>query len=368
VVYSVYMAQSAWLYDAADPDSEPYVLEGRAVFSQDGDLYIVRSLSLQRLETERLEIEPGTLLEKLPPGATVLTNQLGGLVFSPDGTLLASPWADNRVVVWDVHTGQQVLSDTAGYGIEVSSLNFNADGSLLVATTDYGWVGVWNVDTGELIAERRDHFNVAWADFSPVENLLVTTSVDRSVTLWNAENGDDYTFIDAHTDVVYAFFTPDGSRLIVADATFFEYSRSRLRVWDVEKRSQIAEHDLEDTSICSNCPGVVNLSPTGNILVFWTRNPDILLVDVESGDLLYELEGDAASVNGAAFSPNGRLLASWDEAGQLRFWDVETGDMLLTLETKPIRDALFTPDGTGFITAHADGTIQRWGIAPPEAG
>jgi WD40 repeat protein len=363
VVYGAYYgSQGVRLYEANNLDATPRFLEGsRIFFSPDGQLYAVRSVNdNDEAITQLFDTATGELVQTFSHGNIPFSEDYNVLTFSADRRLIASAW-DQNIRVWEIATGEQRLNVNAGYGW-VTSVDFNADGSLIVAATDPGEVSVWDVATSDLIARRHDHFNVTRASFSPVDNFVLTASVDRAVTMWDAENSDDYQFIDAHTDVVYAFFTPDGSRLIVADAAYFEYSRNSLTIWDVETRSVVAEHVLEDMSHFDRITGSTHLRPSGNTLAFWTRNPTILLIDPISGEQLHSLEGGTAWVTGTAFNPDESLLASWDEANELHFWNVATGENLVTFGIDLIVDLIFSHDGTRLITAHTDGAIHLWGI------
>ena len=75
------------------------------------------------------------------------------IVFSPDGTMLATGGEDATIRLFDTHaeTGAQQLV-LRGHGFLVSGLDFSPDGKQLVSAAPDGVVRVWALDLDELIA------------------------------------------------------------------------------------------------------------------------------------------------------------------------------------------------------------------------
>jgi WD40 repeat protein len=87
--------------------------------------------------------EAGALLEGHAAN-TQGTLGIYGLAFNPDGTLLASASYDNTLRLWDVATGEELVSVETG-GTGTSSVAWSPDGSMLATGDLSGTITLWSV-------------------------------------------------------------------------------------------------------------------------------------------------------------------------------------------------------------------------------
>ena len=186
--------------------------------------------------------------------------QVMGIVFSPDGTLLAAAVSRWEVLLWEVATNRQVAKFDTPIGLGGVSLSF--DGTLLAtAGSTYlsdeikrSSVTVWDVVTGEPVSTFSGSEPVA---FSPRGNLLAMAS-EREVIYKDEDGipggvmggipkggtvirlrdigtgrtvealGDGYVM-----DMVV--FSPDGRKIVTRVEKEIEDNISKLDLWDVSK-------------------------------------------------------------------------------------------------------------------------------------
>ena len=108
------------------------------------------------------------------------------VVFSPDGSRLASVSDDGKIKVWDVATKSQtvVLQNSVG----ARALDWSPDGKLLAAGLHDGTTNVWNVE-GVMVIRRfggsDDTFSVRFvADGS----VLCGVGGEAKVILWDTSD------------------------------------------------------------------------------------------------------------------------------------------------------------------------------------
>lgn len=92
----------------------------------------------------------------------------------------------------------------------------------------------------------------------------------------------------------------------------------------------------------------VSWSPDGRKVAACSDSQKVVRVfDVETGDLVSELEGHEFWLSGVAWSPDGRILASGSDDRTIKLWDVDRGVELDSFEGHrfPIKDLAWSPDG-----------------------
>jgi len=279
-----------------------------------------------------------------------------GISFSPDGSTLASGSADQRVILWDIPTGDR-LRTLEGHSDLVLCVAFSPVSPLLASSSRDKSIILWNAKTGERIRNLRGWFSghselVDALAFSPDGTILASGSWDRKIILWNPSTGKPFRKLRGHSSWVYSLaFSPDGITLASGSRD------TTLMLWNVHTGKQF--FTLYGDSGLVNA---VAFSPDGKTIVSGNFDGTLILWDVGRGEQITRLSGHSERINTLAFSPDGKLLASGSRDQTVIIWDIGQRSPLCTLSDHSDRvfGVAFSPDSKTLATAAGDETVKLW--------
>ena len=354
-VLAVVSSIGIWIYDAKTGE-ELSLLTGHTrwihsvVFSSDGTTLASGSHD----NTIRLwDVQTGT-------ERRTLTGHTNSIAFSPDGTTLASGGWPDTIRLWDVQTGTEIRTFT-GHTDGVRSVAFSPDGTTLASGSRDDTIRLWDVQTG---TERRiltGHTAfVHSVVFSPDGTTLTSESFDGTTRLWDVQTGELLhtltgellQILTGHTQGIASWaLSPDGT--MIASEGF----DNTIRLWDLQREELLL-------TLAGHLLLGVAFRPDGNVIVSIGYEA-IRLWDVQTGELLHTLTGDMRSIESIALSPDGATLASlyWDDT--IHLWDVQTGTQIRTLtghwHWRDVHSVAFSPDGTTLASGDGD-KIRLWDV------
>ncbi|MDB5344388.1 MAG: (Myosin heavy-chain) kinase [Schlesneria sp.] len=153
---------------------------------------------------------------------------VNGVVFSPDGTAVASAGNDD-ITIWDADTKKQKKTSkvTATSGDRLFSLNslaISKNGkSLASGGSSFARscaVQVWDASSLELQNTFDGHLhNILSITFSPDGKTVATSGPDNTVVLWETQTGKQIRIMPTSTSAFGLQFAPDGKLLAAGVGT-----------------------------------------------------------------------------------------------------------------------------------------------------
>ncbi|MCT7962170.1 CHAT domain-containing protein [Laspinema sp. D1] len=276
------------------------------------------------------------------------SQDVNGVAFNPEGTLLATAPDVGAARLWDTEGNE--VAKLEGHDGPVIHVVFSPDGKLVATGGSDGTARLWDTE-GKELAQLRGHED--WVNslvFSPDGRFLATGGIDGTARLWNT-SGQQLGQLPGHEGGVSTVtFSPDGRFLATAgyDGT--------ARIWDSSgKQLQEFKENKEDVSS-------VTFSPDGQLLATAADDGIVRLWNT-AGKQLGQLRGHQGSIYRVTFSPDGKLLATGGSDGTARLWDT-FGNQLATLKGHQggVRNMAFSPDGSLLITSGYERTARIWQI------
>jgi WD40 repeat protein/energy-coupling factor transporter ATP-binding protein EcfA2 len=237
-----------------------------------------------------------------------------GMAVSPNGRLLATAGAEGTAKVWDVASGELMVSMNGHTG-PVYGAAFDPGGACLATAGGDSTVRIWDLDDGRQISKLTGHEGIVTrVAYCPTGNFLITAGEDPTARVWDLSTKKVYLELRGHRRPIRAVaFDPTGTRVATAG------DDAILRIWNMADGEEI-------------------LALLGHVNRVW--------------DVSWE------SLDSVATAGEDRMV---------RIWDAIRGFPRLVRKrhTVPVRSVCFDSSG-GLLTASEDGTVRIWGTQDGE--
>jgi WD40 repeat protein/tetratricopeptide (TPR) repeat protein len=237
------------------------------------------------------------------------------LVFSPDSSRIAGSRINGTWKIWDLATGQELVSPREANSLIASPVVFSHDGQWLAGccqSTDgvANSITVWNAQTGEKRLSSLFDTTSRWSmlTYSPDDGSLLV--YDGETVRWlDALTGKEQRRFAGREGAaelrgIHGEFSPDGGRIAL------EHDIGAVRIINLETRQVVevpVESSLTDVDRGQNV--FLKFSPDGQRLAAsWWHRGVVRLLDAATGKVLGELASGGNPMN-PSFSPDGQRLA-----------------------------------------------------------
>lgn len=274
------------------------------------------------------------------------------IAISPDCRAIVSGGLDDRILIWDLNTGDR-LGTLVGHTNSVNSLAFSPDGRRLISCSDDNSIKIWRFPSGELIKSIHGHSrDVTSIAVSPDGTFFGSGSEDRTIGVWKLSNGEAiYRFTGLTGMVKTIALSPNGQILASGGLN------NLIKLWNLVSGQQIRILSGHQDSVLS-----IAIHPQGDRLISASKDKTIRIWQTESGELLNILRGHTDIVTSIAISPDGKTLMSGSNDKTIKMWNLDTGELIYALSehTQAVNAIAISTDSRWFASGSSDNTIKVW--------
>lgn len=275
--------------------------------------------------------------------------------FSPSGqTLLTRGLVDNGLTFWDAASGQQKDSTTIP---NIRHARFVSETHVLVRTGDsvvYAQVQDEQGNSKPKVVWRVGGVGVqaTGAMWVQAKDELWVGFADGSIVKYDWTSGTEKSRMPGKltTELIHAF-SPDGKLVAAAEG-------QQVRVLETETGQELFTIDGHVGKVQA-----IEFSPDGRTLASCGRNT-VFLTNCESQQRLHKIRAHQGAITSLAFSPDGKQIVTGSMDRTARLFDVGSGSELFVVRghERTIKHVTFHPDGDQVATSSEDGSVRIWNV------
>ncbi|KAH6888553.1 hypothetical protein B0T10DRAFT_573325 [Thelonectria olida] len=259
---------------------------------------------------------------------------LEAVVFSPDGSFLASASSDRTIKIW--HLGTAKCTQTI-QGYKAGTISFSRDGRQFASALSDGTFGVWDTDTGSRVMQVGDDTHKITSVAFLADKLLATSSSDGTIGIWDLETGVCTQTLSGHHGFITSVVSLGQGRGL-ASASF----ESDIRVWDATGAC------VQSLKGHNDAVRSLTFSPGKQLLASGAHDCTVRVWDLTTKSITQAPMDYGSEIRSLAFSPDGQHLFSTSGASQLKIWDTSNGNCIHALDEAAYLDS--SPDGRWIIS------------------
>jgi WD40 repeat protein/serine/threonine protein kinase len=296
---------------------------------------------------------------------------VSGVVFSPDGQLLATCGRDHKIKVWDPVTGT-LLKELNEISTAVEGLSFSPDGRILAAGNyEQGRILFYDVESWKPLSAMQPlvGHRVLSIAFG-ADGQYFATAGWNGLTLWRVVRGNgtiSFQPVGQLSQELSASicFSRDGNWLAWVEGGWGQEG-SRVHVWDLRR---LQPHALSMARIQYSVgnPNVMGFCPNSNQLVLVTDHRAIAVWDLITKRELQSF-GEGELWRRSVDWPTTHLSAdgAWYAlgGGAVGIWDLKAKKLLVTMSSERsfVSAVGWSPNRELLAVGNYDGRLEIWNL------
>ncbi|MFE3443348.1 hypothetical protein ACFXNW_09985 [Nocardia sp. NPDC059180] len=349
-------------------------------------------------------------------------NSVHRIAFSPDGRTLAAAGSDGTVALWNSSADSTLMHLP---GESADAVAYTSDGATIASAGGDGYLHLWDAETGQetavlpgpshtkalsftrdnrFVVSAGDSAGVAvldlatrrWTTLDPGVSMnlalssdgkLLAAAIGKRIRFWRTGTWEPVAEIGHPTGHVEALaFNPGGTTLAVGDY------HNRIHLWDIRTLAAAGAQTrapLIQSLRSGSTVRAVTFSPDGTLLAYANGEGNVFTYrttsDGRTADTTTRTEatvlpppGNVVMHNNLAprpvrdlvFSNDGSRLAAAGDEGAILVWRVTNAQprhLHVVINSHPggvFRLAFDPTDGNRLLSAGRDGRIRRWNLDP----
>lgn len=268
---------------------------------------------------------------------------------SPIAPMFVSGGGDEKTVLWDVATKQQIGEAPAGGS--VMSLAVSPNGARIAAGENYHKIKLLDATGKEIKTLEGHEASVIAVGFTPASDRLISFSSDGAMRFWDANTGAAQGESATARDAYWAgAFSRDGRWF--ASGT----QGGTIYVFNLTTKKM----GIKITA----GPAVKALafSPDGKMIAAALNDSTVRLFSAADGKLVYSLP--QVDGNAIAYSPDGTRIAVAGHDNEVKLIDASSLQLIASLKghERTVRSVCFLSDGNALVSGSFDMTVRIWPV------
>lgn len=282
------------------------------------------------------------------------TNWVETVAWSPDGNILASGGMDKTIRLWNPKTGKPIGDALKAHRNCITSISWepmhsNAECNRFASSSKDGTVKIWDAKTRKVLMTFGSHtapvMCVKWGG----EGLIYSASRDKTIKVWDAKDGKLVRSLDGHGHWVnhLALSTEFILRSGCFDHKGTTYStKEAAQQAALQRYLDVKKKEPERLVSCSDDFTMFLWEP------FKNKRP------------IARMTGHQQPVNHVSYSPDGRLIASASFDKSIKLWDGKTGKFITTLRghVGAVYQVCWSSDSRMLLSGSKDSTLKIWDL------